>query len=339
MTLNDIKKTAKETIGPHCKVCPVCNGLACKGVIPGPGGKGTGLGFVRNYTDLRKIALRMDTIHSVISANTETSLFGKTFKIPVFAGPIGAVQMHYSDLYDDQSYSEALVKGCAEFGSVAFTGDGVEDDVFIGTAKAIKAYGGIGIPTIKPWRKNEVIEKIRIAEEAGAIAVAMDIDAAGLSILAAQGKPVAPMPTHILREVIESTELPFIVKGVMTVEGALKALEAGAYGILVSNHGGRVLDETESTVSVLPEIVEAVQGQMKVFVDGGFRSGLDVFKALAIGADGVIIARPFVTAVYGGGPEGVKVLLETYEKELKEAMLMTGASTVQEISMKHIKFV
>lgn len=337
MTLQEIKEQAKLNIGPHCKVCRECNGIVCKGQIPGPGGKGTGSGFIRNYADLKKIGLNMDTIHDVKSSDTSVEMFGHKFDLPVFAGPIGAVQLHYSDLYTDQTFSEALIKGCSKANSVAFTGDGVVSDVFIGTAEAIKNCGGVGIPTIKPWRKDEIIEKIRIAEAAGAMAVAMDIDAAGLAILAAQGKPVAPMTTAELKEVISSTELPFIIKGIMTVAGALKAVEAGAYGIVVSNHGGRVLDETPSTISVLPDIVKAVSGKVKIIIDGGFRSGLDVFKALALGADAVIIARPFVTAVYGGGLEGVAVQLETYRKELAEAMLMTGAQTLADIDRDKVK--
>ena len=105
-------------------------------------------------------------------------------------------------------------------------------------------------------------------------------------------------------------KVPFIAKGIMTARGAIKAVEAGVDAIVVSNHGGRVLDQCPATAEVLPAIVEAVQGKVKIFVDGGIRSGVDVFKALALGADGVLICRPFVTAVYGGGMEGVKTYIE-----------------------------
>lgn len=329
---------AKENIGLYCKVCLECNGRACRGVIPGPGGKGTGLGFIRNYEDLKKIALKMDTIHSTYTVDTSIFLFGETFSLPVFAGPIGAVKMHYSDFYDDLSYSQTLIDGCVREQSLAFTGDGVDDSVFESTAKAIELNHGYGVPTIKPWLVNEVIKKIQLSEKAGAKAIAMDIDAAGLSILAAQGKPVSPKPIHELRAIINATHKPFILKGIMTVEGALKALEAGAYAIVVSNHGGRVLDETPSTISCLPEIAKAVGGKMKIFIDGGFRSGLDVFKALALGADAVIIARPFVTAAYGGGAKGVAALMAQYRVELRNAMIMTGCATLDEISEKHVKW-
>ena len=122
-----------------------------------------------------------------------------------------------------------------------------------------------------------------------------------------------------LKDIAWEAGRPFIVKGIMTVKGALKARDAGAAGIVVSNHGGRVLDQCPATAEVLPEIVEALKGSgIKIFVDGGIRTGTDVFKAIAMGADAVIIARPFVTAVYGGGAEGVQAGLEA-AAESKEA--------------------
>ena len=134
-------------------------------------------------------------------------------------------------------------------------------------------------------------------------------------------------------EIVKLAERPFIVKGVMTVKGALKAREAGAAAIVVSNHGGRVLDQCPATAEVLPEIAAALKGTgVKVLVDGGIRTGVDVFKALALGADGVLICRPFVTAVYGGGAEGVKCYIDKLAGELADTMQMCGAHTLAEIT-------
>lgn len=338
MEYQEVLEHAKKTIGSHCKVCPECNGIACKGLIPGPGGKGTGIGFIRNYQDIKKIALQMNTLYQAKDVSTQVELFNQSYDLPVFAGPVGAVNLHYSDLYNDLTYSQALLKGCANAGTLGFTGDGVKDDVFKGTIDAIKAVGGKGIPTIKPWENALIAQKIKMAEEAGAHAIAMDVDAAGLAILAMQGKPVSPKSVSDLKAIVEMTDLPFIVKGVMTVEGALKAVEAGAYGIIVSNHGGRVLDETPSTVSVLPQILKAVHGQTKVFIDGGIRSGLDVFKMIAMGADAVLIARPFATAIYGGDAEGVSLYVQKIKEELKSAMIMTGCASLSDINESKITF-
>lgn len=338
MNFQDLIQNAKQNIGPYCKICTECNGIACRGKIPGPGGKGTGLGFIRNYQDLKKICLKMDTIYAPQGVSTEVEIFGKKFSAPIFVAPIGGVAMHYSQAYNDFTYSEAVLEGSLAAGTFAFTGDCVQDAVFKETMQALKKAKGCGIPTIKPWSLKEVLERLRLVEDAGAFAFAMDIDAAGLAILAMQGKPVAPMSSADLRKISESTKLPFILKGIMTVEGAKKALEAKAQGIIVSNHGGRVLDETPSTIEVLPEIIKAVGDKMTVLIDGGFRSGLDVYKALALGAKGVLIARPFASAVYGGGAEGVKIYHQKLQAELKEAMVMTGASKLQDINTSKISF-
>ncbi len=138
-------------------------------------------------------------------------------------------------------------------------------------------------------------------------------------------------------QVAQAAGLPFIVKGVMTVEGAKKALEAGAWGIVVSNHGGRVLDHTPATCEVLPEIAAALKGRLQIFVDGGVRTGVDVFKMLALGADGVLIGRPLVTAAYGGGAEGVRLYMEKVIGELRDTMKMTGCATIAHITGEKIR--
>lgn len=160
----------------------------------------------------------------------------------------------------------------------------------------------------------------------------MDIDAAGLPFLKGSIPPAGRKSVEELKEIIDQTPVPFIVKGVMSVKGALKAKEAGASAIVVSNHGGRVLDSCPATADVLEDIVKAVGQDMKILVDGGIRSGTDVFKALALGADGVIIARPFVNAVYGGAKEGIQALVDKLGLELKDAMEMCGAKSLSDIS-------
>lgn len=337
MTIVEMLNEARSNIGNYCKVCPVCDGRACRGMIPGPGGKGLGLGFLRNYEDLRRYALEMDTIHQSMAPDTSSEFFGLQLKAPVFAAPIGGVNLHYSGLYDDLTFSEAIVNGCHQAGILGFTGDGVKDEVYMGAVEAIKRNCGVGVPTIKPWSVDEVIAKGLAAKEAGVPAMAMDIDAAGLSILAAQGKPVSPLSVDQLKEIKKAVGMPLILKGIMTKKGAFKALEAGADGIIVSNHGGRVLDETPSGMAVLPEIVDVVAGRMRIMVDGGFRSGTDVFKALALGADGVLIGRPFAIAVYGAGEAGVVLYAEKIVNELKDAMLMTGARCLADIDMTKIR--
>ena len=258
--------------------------------------------------------------------------------LPVMAAPVGAMQLHYGDKYDDLTYNRLLLAACAKAGIVAFTGDGVDPAVMEGATQAIRAQQGCGVPTVKPWDRETLMQKLDLALTADPMAIAMDIDAAGLPFLKNMTPPAGSKSVAELAEIVKLAERPFIVKGVMTVKGALKAKEAGAAAIVVSNHGGRVLDQCPATAEVLPEIAEALKGSgVKILVDGGIRSGVDVFKALALGADAVLICRPFVTAVYGGGEEGVKCYIDKIAAELADTMQMCGAHSLAEITQDMVR--
>ena len=332
MNYAECLELARGKMGNYCKACPECNGRACKNQMPGPGAKGIGDTAIRNYDKWKEIRVQMDTLSEHEEVDTSFVLWGQRFRYPFFAGPVGAVNMHYGDSLNDVSYNDILVSSCAEFGIAAFTGDGMDSNVMVAATEAIKKAGGLGIPTVKPWNVEMIREKMALVKDAGAFAAAMDIDAAGLPFLKNFNPPAGSKSVEELREIVEAAGVPFIVKGIMTVKGALKAKEAGAAAIVVSNHGGRVLDQCPATAEVLEEIATAVDGSMKIFVDGGIRSGTDVFKALALGADAVIIARPFVTAVYGGGREGVEAYIQKIGSELADTMAMCGVSSISEIT-------
>ena len=337
MNYSECIENARPRIGNYCKACPECNGRACRNQIPGPGAKGAGDTAIRNYDKWKEIRLNMDTIVSNRPVDTSISLFGKEFKYPFFAGPVGAVNLHYGDSLDDVAYNDILVSACADAGIAAFTGDGTNPGVMEAATDAIKNAKGRGIPTVKPWNIDTIRDKMELVRNSGAFAVAMDIDAAGLPFLKNMTPPAGSKSVEELSEIVKAANAPFIVKGIMTVKGALKAKEAGASAIVVSNHGGRVLDQSPATAEVLEEIVKAVDGSMKIFVDGGIRSGADVLKAIALGADAVIIARPFVTAVYGGEHEGVLAYIDKIGSELKDAMAMCGAASISEITRDCIR--
>ncbi len=337
MTYEEVLQNARTCVGDICKACPVCNGKACGGRIPGPGAKGTGTVAIQNYDAWQRLCVNMDTICENKPVDLTLKLFGQTFRAPVFAGPIGAMKLHYGDKYDDLEYNDILVSACAAEEIAAFTGDGTNPAVMEGATKAIKAAKGRGIPTVKPWDVNTLAEKFALVKEAGAFACAMDVDAAGLPFLKNLTPPAGSKSTEELKRIIEDAGVPFILKGIMTVKGALKAKEAGAAAIVVSNHGGRVLDQCPPTAEVLPEIADAVGGDMKILVDGGIRSGVDVFKALALGADAVLIGRPYVTAVYGGAAEGVKALTDKLAAELEDTMTMCGAHSLEEITRDMVR--
>ena len=331
MTYQEVLEQARTCMG-KCRACPVCNGLACKNTIPGPGAKGLGTGAIRSYQKWQELCVNMDTICENSDTDTTYDFFGQKLVIPVMAGPVGAVTLHYGDKFDDLRYNNVLVDGCAKAGILAFTGDGTNPAVMEGAADALKAHNGRGVPTVKPWNLDTIRQKMDLVKAADPCAIAMDIDAAGLPFLKGLTPPAGSKTVDQLKEIAAMAGKPFILKGIMTVSGAKKALEAGAAGIVVSNHGGRVLDQCPATAEVLPAIADAVGGKMKIFVDGGIRSGMDVFKALALGADAVLIARPFATMVYGGGEEGIQAYVSKLQAELADTMAMCGAHTLADIN-------
>ena len=339
MDYNEVLERARERLAPHCLVCKECNGIACRGKVPGVGAKGTGNSFIRNYEYLSNVKVEMDTIYEYKGQDTSIELFGHTFKAPIFAAPIGGMRFNYDDRISELDYITAVVTGTVMAGCAAFTGDGADDICFLAPLEPIKSVNGLAVPTLKPWKNDKVFEKIKMAEEVGAMAVAMDIDSAGLIHLAKSGKPVFSKTAEELKEIAAYTKLPFIIKGIMSAKVAEKAALTGAYGIVVSNHGGRVLDNTPATCEVLPEIKQAVGDRVKVFVDGGIRTGADVFKALALGADAVLIGRPYAVAAFGGGAEGVRLYTEKLMYELKETMIMTGCADLGDITFDKVRII
>jgi (S)-2-hydroxy-acid oxidase len=132
------------------------------------------------------------------------------------------------------------------------------------------------------------------------------------------------------------TSLPILVKGVITAEDTRLAIQAGAAGIIVSNHGARQLDYVPATILALEEVVKAAQGRVPVFLDGGVRRGTDVFKALALGAAGIFIGRPVVFSLAVAGESGVRKVLDMMKDEFELTMALSGCRSLKEITRNHI---
>ncbi len=133
------------------------------------------------------------------------------------------------------------------------------------------------------------------------------------------------------------SEMPLLVKGILTAEDARLAVEHGADAIVVSNHGGRQLDTAIATIEALPEVIEAVDGRVEVYLDGGVRRGADVLKALALGARGVLIGRPVLWGLALDGARGVQQVLEMLRHELEEAMLLAGRPTIASLDSSLVR--
>jgi NAD(P)H-dependent flavin oxidoreductase YrpB (nitropropane dioxygenase family) len=329
--MKDIRDRARELLRGYCRVCPVCDGAACAGEVPGMGGLGTGASFAANVRALAALKLNMRLVHDVGEPDTAIDLLGRRLSMPILAAPIGGLAWNMGGCMPEADYVRAVLTGCLSAGTLGCTGDGVPEEIHQGAFAALRAVSGQGIPFIKPWDEDEVARKLDLAAAAGAAVAGMDIDAAGLPLVVPGGRRVSPKGRAALRRIVERAGRPFLLKGLMTPDEALLALDAGVAGIVVSNHGGRVLDHTPGTAEVLGGIAKAVAGRCAVLVDGGVRSGADVLKMLALGADAVLIGRPVAVAAVGGGAEGVAALLGGIRDELARAMLLTGVASAAEV--------
>jgi len=332
MDLATLRKKAREELKGFCRVCPVCDGRACAGEAPGMGGTGTGLAFGANLDALRAHRLNMRTLHAVRTADTTLTLFGRELAMPILAAPLTGVLYNMGGRLSEGEFIDRIVAGAAAAGSLGMTGDGADPAMFDNGLAAIKACPVGGIPFIKPRAQEAIRDMLARAEASGAVAAGVDVDGAGLAVMALKGQPVSPKTPEELADCAKATSLPFVVKGVMTPDEAELAFAAGAAAIVVSNHGGRVLDHTPGAAEALPAIARAVRGRGVILADGGVRSGADVLKYLALGADAVLVGRPLVVGAFGGGAEGVAFLLQRMRAELAAAMLLTGTASVRDVS-------
>lgn len=332
MNIKELKDSAREKMGSTCRICPVCNGVVCAGQVPGMGGAGRGRAFQSNIEALAAVKFNMRTLHDAKTPSLMTTIFGRQIEMPIIGAPMTGTSINMGGAVTEREFIKAIVSGCKLAGTLGMTGDTADPTMFEAGVDAIALEQGAGITFIKPRTdQEEIIKRIRRVEESGALAVGVDIDGAGLVTMALRGQPVGPKTKAELRELINCTKLPFILKGIMTVDEAEIAAEIGAAAIVVSNHGGRVLDDTPGAADVLPEIVEAVKGKIAVYADGGVRTGMDVLKYIALGADAVLVGRPLIHGALGNGTEGVKLLLDIMANELKQAMLLTGCGTIADI--------
>ncbi|NHJ46502.1 MAG: alpha-hydroxy-acid oxidizing protein, partial [Asgard group archaeon] len=282
MSVEEDRKKAREKLKGICGVYRICDGdpsRLCQGQTYGRklglGGVGSGASFTNNVLALKKIKLKMKTIEADFEPNTESTFLGNKIIAPIMAASVSGVNSFGgNDVITEKELCRAIVLGCKDAGTIGFRGDtytySLENTFGL---DAIAEAKGWGIKICKPRKQETLIEVFKRAEKIGVLAVGVDVDGCGSVIMAKHNAHVYKKTTEELKELVKSTKLPFIVKGIMCVADAKAAFEAGAKAIVVSNHGGRVVDHSPGTVDVLPKIVGAVKDKGTILVDGGIRSG------------------------------------------------------------------
>ncbi|MHA1105035.1 MAG: alpha-hydroxy-acid oxidizing protein [Promethearchaeota archaeon] len=341
MNLEDVRNEAKKKLMGICGVYKDCDGSPmriCQGQSYGKylkfGGIGSGTSFYNNFIAFRKYNLKMNVIGDRFEPDTSYDFFGNKLSLPVMAASVAGVNSFGGEsVISEKEFCRSVVLGSKTAGTMGWRGDSytysIENSFGI---DAIAEADGWGVIIVKPRAQETMIKFFKKAEQAGCIAVGVDVDGCESFAMSAHNIPVFRKDLDDLKELITSTKLPVIIKGIMCVEDAEMAYQAGAAAIVVSNHGGRVLDHTPGSLDVLPEIVAQMKGKIKIFLDGGVRTGYDVIKALALGAEAVLIGRDIVRAAVGAGIEGVRIHMEYMQKTLAKAMKMTNCKNLSEIS-------
>ena len=278
------------------------------------------------------ILIKQRLIDSVV-ADTSIDFLGERFDSPVMMPAFSHLgQMNGRDLTGLEEYSLAT----KELNILNFVGM-MENDLF----DKIMATGAKTVRIVKPYDDNgKVRDQMQYAEAAGAFGIGMDIDHIfgenGVDVVI--GEKMAVQTFDMLESYVQSSKLPFFVKGVLSVEDAVKCAEIGAKAVIVSHHHGR-LPYAVPPMKILPEIKKALSGKdVKIIVDCGIATGADVYKAIALGADAAAVGRSMLPALEAEGTEGVKKFVNGVAKELRFVMSCTGFARVSDIDASCLVF-
>lgn len=319
-----------------------------------------------NRAAFERIQLRPRVLVDVSTVETTTSVLGQRVEFPVLLAPTGfqALAHPEGELAPARAAAAAgtimvvSTLSSKPLEQIAAAADGpMWFQVYCYTDKAVTrahvesaaAHGyravcmTVDVPRLGR-RERDVRNRIRLPLEAlpGNFASMLDltaipVDERGSAIASYAASLLDPSLTWEDVDWVRSiTDLPFLLKGILTAEDAHLAVERGVNGIVVSNHGGRQLDGVPATIDVLGEVVDAVQGRAEVLVDGGVRRGTDVVKALALGAKAVLIGRPYLWGLAADGEAGVARVLDMLRDEVELAMALIGCATVSDIKRAHV---
>jgi isopentenyl diphosphate isomerase/L-lactate dehydrogenase-like FMN-dependent dehydrogenase len=340
-SLEEIRDEARKKMMGICGVYKNCDGDSmriCQGQSYGKpllfGGIGSGASFQNNISALKEYHLKMRLIGNDFEPDTTYNFFGKKLSMPIMGASVAGVNSFGGDnVITEREFCRAVVLGCKQAGTIGWRGDtytySFENSYGL---DAIAEADGWGVKIVKPRDQQSIMNFYKKAEKIGCIAVGIDIDGCGSFAMKTHNQPVYKKSIEEIKELVKSTHLPVIIKGIMCIEDAQIAIDAGASAIIISNHGGRVLDHTPGTASVLPKIAKKLKSKTRILVDGGIRTGYDVLKMLALGAEAVLIGRDIVRAAIGGGIDGVRIQMEYLQSTLIKAMKMTNCKNLQDIS-------
>jgi isopentenyl diphosphate isomerase/L-lactate dehydrogenase-like FMN-dependent dehydrogenase len=286
----------------------------------------------RNQRAFRRFLFQQKIFHDVTHPDTSLELFGRKVSIPAFVAPIGS----FSLIGDKAEYEVAA--GAGRAGTMVFVSHAAHNDV---SEWAEATSAPLVFMGYLSRGRDEVLRRAKMAVDLGYAAVGLTMDVVQPTKIGdriplstkdgrpRKGHPASPKDIEWLKGEIS---LPVVVKGIMGADDARIAVDAGADALIVSNHGGRLLDSNRAAIEVLSEVVKAVGNRIPVLLDSGIRSGGDIVKALALGTKAVLVGRPIAWGVGAAGAEGVTRIIQILTEEVKRALIMTGVPAIGQVT-------
>lgn len=334
------------------------------------GGSGDEITKNSNRTSLDAIKLRSRVLSDLTNATTETTLFPQTPFTQTLRYPMLVAPMAYQKLLCEHGEIGTVMASCAQ--EIGFTlstlaSYTIEDVAQHHKQHSTQSTSPLWFSLYVQPNINETFSLIKRAEESGYQALVVSVDAPVNGLRNREQRAQFSLPEHVsavnltnnntdttnydqykqpvltriaqtaptwqtIAEIIKFTQLPIIIKGILDPQDALMAKYAGAQGVIVSNHGGRVLDGAQASIDALPVIRSAVGDDFTILLDSGINRGSDIFKAIALGANSVLIGRPILYALATAGPMGVAHVLKILKDEFELTMGLCGARTIEEIT-------
>ncbi len=329
---------ARRQLARICAVNKVCDGnpdRLCQGQKYGRpigfGGAGQGQTWDANFKALSSYKLKMRVVKENCEPAFETKFLDKKIALPVLATSMSGTQISMNNALSEEEFQRGIIEGAKQAGTIGLSGNTVDAPDHPGV-EIIAANSGWGIPVFKPQSQERLLALFKRCEAANVLAIGVDLDGYGSTNWALRGKPLYRKSERELRELVDCTSKPVIFKGVMSIEDAARVVDSGAKALDVSNHGGRVMDCGQGVGEVLPDIAAAFKGKITIMADGAVRTGFDVLKLLAMGADVALIGRPLAWMSLAGGTEAVAMYLNYVRRDLRMAMIMTCCDTLGEVS-------
>ena len=321
------------------------------------GGADDEITLERNFSAFREISINFSFLPRVNEINLATTVLGQQINFPVMAAPTGAQYLAHPEA------EKAVAEGAGDFGALT--------TVATGSSKTVEEIASVakGPLWLQIYHLHDDVTEFMIkkAAAAGFSAICLTVDGVGsgpkekdrrnnfapheertfadiihrpdLLEKADYQEAKSQMPTWEKLKWFKSlSSLPLIVKGIMTPSDAIMCVENHVDGIIVSNHGGRVIDTCLASIEALPSISESVGDQIEIYFDSGIRRGTDVFKALALGARSVLVGRPVMWGLAVDGSEGIRTMFGILKRELETVMTLAGVTSVDEIDNSMVKF-